>query len=95
MTLSNNLLTIAGDLALQADGYINFGATTGSTGYGFRDNTGTLEYKNSGGSWTSFDSLASGSQTYWQLNDKVLSPDNFNIRSGPSAEQPPLRHCSK
>lgn len=32
--------------------YINFGTVTSSSGYGFRDNGGTMEFKNSGGSWT-------------------------------------------
>lgn len=32
--------------------YLNFNDTKGSTGYGIRDNAGTVEYKNSGGSWT-------------------------------------------
>ncbi len=31
--------------------YLNFDDTKGSTGYGIRDNAGTVEYKNSGGSW--------------------------------------------
>lgn len=31
--------------------YLNFGSISGSTGYGFRDNSGTIEYKNSGGAW--------------------------------------------
>lgn len=32
--------------------YFNFSGSVGSTGYGIRDNGGTLQYKNSGGSWT-------------------------------------------
>ncbi len=49
-----------------ADGYINFGATTGAGGYGFRDSAGTLEYKNGGGGWAAFgggggDFMANGS----------------------------------
>ncbi len=31
--------------------YINFGNATGSSGYGIRDNSGTIEAKNSAGSW--------------------------------------------
>jgi hypothetical protein len=31
--------------------YINFNTTVGSSGYGFRDNGGTIQWKNSGGSW--------------------------------------------
>lgn len=32
--------------------YINFNSTVGSSGYGVRDNLGTVELKNSGGSWS-------------------------------------------
>ena len=31
--------------------YINFNSTSGESGYGIRDNSGTIEIKNSGGSW--------------------------------------------
>jgi hypothetical protein len=31
--------------------YINFGTTAGFSGYGLRDNSGTMEFKNSGGAW--------------------------------------------
>ena len=33
--------------------YLNFNNLSGSSGYGFRDNSGTMEFKNSGGSWGS------------------------------------------
>lgn len=42
------------DLSVIASGYINFNTPLGASGYGFRDNAGTLEFKNSGGSWTAF-----------------------------------------
>lgn len=42
-----------GYIAEKASGYINFGLTTGSSGYGIRDNGGTIECKNSSGSWGS------------------------------------------
>ncbi len=46
-------LTVYGDALLNGSGrYINFGTATSSSGYGFRDNSGTIEFKNSGGSWT-------------------------------------------
>lgn len=35
-----------------AGSYYNWGATSGSTGYGLRDNAGVIEAKNSGGAWT-------------------------------------------
>lgn len=40
--------------------YLNFNTTSGSSGYGFRDNGGVMEYKDSGGSWVSFAGSASG-----------------------------------
>ena len=50
----DHMLDVAGNIGLNASSYINFGDTDGSTGYGFRDNAGTIEYKNSGGSWATF-----------------------------------------
>ena len=50
----DHLLDVAGNIGLNASSYINFGDTDGSTGYGLRDNAGTIEYKNSAGSWTAF-----------------------------------------
>lgn len=41
--------------------YINFNTVTGSSGYGLRDNAGTMEFKNSGGSWTGIGTGGSGS----------------------------------
>lgn len=41
-----------GVVALASSAYLNWGTTLGSSGYGFRDNAGAMEYKNSGGSWT-------------------------------------------
>ncbi len=34
-----------------ANKYLNFGTVSGTTGYGFRDNNGVIEFKDSGGSW--------------------------------------------
>jgi hypothetical protein len=48
------------NVALDASGYLNFGTTTGTSGYGFRDNAGTLEFKNSGGVWNSVNTATSG-----------------------------------
>lgn len=41
------------DLAIAASGYLNFGTTLGTNGYGLRDSAGTIQFKDSGGSWTS------------------------------------------
>jgi len=44
-------LALAGNIRLSASAYINWGGTWGSSGYGLRDNSGTIQVKNSGGSW--------------------------------------------
>jgi|GEM_PF-5854292 len=51
-------LDINGNIGLATSGYINFGATDGILGYGLRDNSGVLEYKDATGSWTAIASLA-------------------------------------
>jgi hypothetical protein len=43
--------------------YLNWSSTPGASGYGIRDNAGTVEFKNSGGSWTPFGSLSSSITT--------------------------------
>ena len=50
----NGNIGLYGNILLAANGgsYLNFGSTSGSSGYGIRDNNGTLEFKNTGGSWT-------------------------------------------
>lgn len=39
------------------DRYINFGFDQGPSGYGLRDNGGTLQFKDSSGAWSNFGSL--------------------------------------
>jgi hypothetical protein len=45
-------------LLIGSNKYFNFGADSGSSGYGFRDNGGTMQVKNSGGAWANFASGA-------------------------------------
>lgn len=54
-------------LALAASSYINWGNTLGTGGYGFRDNAGVIEFKNSGGSWIPVASAtgAPADGSYW------------------------------
>lgn len=40
-------------VGINASGYVNFGTGRSSSGYGFRDSAGTIQVKNSGGSWVS------------------------------------------
>ena len=54
-------LAVFGDLFVEGSSrYLNFGTATGTSGYGFRDNAGTLEFKNSGGSWQGVTTATSG-----------------------------------
>lgn len=50
-TTPDHKLDVAGNIGLDASGYINWGDTDGTSGYGFYDNSGTLQLKNSGGAW--------------------------------------------
>lgn len=71
-TFSSTSVLSAG-IRSAAGTYLSFGSTYGSTGYGIRDNSGTLEYKNSGGSWAAVGSggggTPGGSNTQVQFND--------------------------
>lgn len=51
-TNPNHKLDVNGNIGVSAGGYYNVGSTDGSSGYGIRDNTGVMEYRNSSGSWT-------------------------------------------
>jgi hypothetical protein len=50
-TSPNHKLDVDGNIGLTASSYVNFGDTTGTSGYGFRDNAGTPQVKSSGGAW--------------------------------------------
>jgi len=58
---SSNMLEVSGSpmyflngANIATSGHVNFGTVSGSDGYGFRDNSGTLEFKNQTGDWTEF-----------------------------------------
>lgn len=42
-----------------ASSYLNWGTTQGTSGYGFRDNAGAIQVKDSGGSWSNVQTSAS------------------------------------
>ncbi len=68
-------LTLGGDLLLgssSAEKYINFGYTSGTSSYGFRDNSGTLQFKNSGGQWVDIGSAGS-SGALGSMSDVTVS----------------------
>ena len=47
----SHALDVDGNFGVEASGYMHFGTTDGSGGYGFRDNSGTPQVKSSGGAW--------------------------------------------
>ncbi len=58
-------LDVYGDLTISGfNRYLNFGATSttavGTNGYGLRDNAGTIEFKNSGGTWQGVTTATTG-----------------------------------
>lgn len=55
----NGIAIFGNGLLSGSNRYLNFGTTAGSGGYGIRDNAGTLEFKNTGGSWQSIQALVS------------------------------------
>ncbi len=91
-TSPDHTLDVAGNIGMNAGGYLNFGDTDGSSGYGIRDNSGNIEFKNSGGVWAE---LGSGSgDSYWQLTDNSLAPTNtsYALNVGSTASSSALFH---
>lgn len=59
--------------------YMNFGNTMGTTGYGLHNDSGTIQFKHSGGDWASITGASvSGSDTQIQFNDN----GSFGASSG-------------
>lgn len=74
--------------------YINFNSLVGSSGYGIRDNGGTMEFKNSGGSWTGFGSGGGGSVGPGTINEIAYFNTTTTITSLPTATYPSLTELS-
>lgn len=70
-----------GNMLVAASTYHNWGTTVGTSGYGFRDNAGTMEYKNSGGAWAAFG--AGGGITNGAAANEMMKSDGTNaVTSG-------------
>jgi len=67
--------------------YLNFSSTMGASGYGFWDDSGTLKWKDSGGSWAVF----GGGAGLWTQNTGYIYPttttNSVNIATGESYMQ--------
>jgi len=71
-------LNVANILLKGADRYLNFNSTTGSDGYGVRDESGTMQFKDSTGSWTNF-SVAAGDDISLTKSDASGSAQTVNL----------------
>ncbi|HBB56618.1 TPA: hypothetical protein DEW47_01630 [Patescibacteria group bacterium] len=63
-----------------ASAYLNFGTTEGSDGYGFRDNSGTMQVKNSAGSWSNIATSTTATSTFPYL--RVTTNSNLGTIIG-------------
>ena len=63
----NHKFDVNGNIGIVAGGYLNFASVDGDSGYGFKDNSGTIQYRNSGGAWTTFGSGLGGSSVWSDL----------------------------
>ncbi len=79
--LESDTLAVYGNTILGGTSrYLNWGTTVGTTGYGIRDNGGTMEFKNSGGSWTSFG--AGGSLPWLASGNNIYNTNTGNVGIG-------------
>src|SRR3989344_1349449 len=67
--------TMTGNILMPASAYLNFGTGSGSSGYGFRDNSGTMQVKSSAGSWNDI----AVSQWITSSNDIYSTTGNIGI----------------
>lgn len=63
--------------------YLNFGTFSGTSGYGFRDNSGAIEYKDSGGSWTAINTLGGGGSSLHVDGGGFVYPQTGDYHSAP------------
>jgi uncharacterized protein with beta-barrel porin domain len=74
LEVSGKYLSAKNNLRVQSSGYISFGDTDTDSGYGLKDNSGVLQYKNNSGAWRSLLPGAGNTSTI-QINtdDDVLA----------------------
>jgi hypothetical protein len=83
-TVPAHKLDVAGNIGLSASSYVNWGATDGDSGYGFKDNSGTLQYKSSGGSWADIGSGGGGGSATGPAGSIQFSDGSAGFSADPS-----------
>ncbi|MFH2085857.1 MAG: phage integrase N-terminal SAM-like domain-containing protein, partial [bacterium] len=76
---TGNILLNSGNIGFASSAYLNWGSTYGEGGYGFRDNAGTMEYKNSTGDWAGIGSGSGSGGSNWRIDSGALSPLNDTL----------------
>ena len=95
--LGVNTLTVFGNSLFggfdDSDAYLNFGDTSGSAGYGIRDNNGLLEFKNSSSTWQSLQSVlwtlcggpcGGGTSPWTTSGNNIYNSNTANVGIGQS-----------
>jgi predicted acyltransferase (DUF342 family) len=67
LVVDGSKLKLNDDLQINSNGYINFNQINGTDGYGFRDNSGTMQFKNQTGDWSGFGAVGSSGSV--QMSD--------------------------
>jgi uncharacterized protein YjiK len=76
-------LDVFGSMILSAlNSYLNFGNATGTVGYGFRDNAGTIQVKNEGGAWVN---IPTSGTTQWTDSGSDIFFNTGNVGIGTSS----------
>ena len=77
----NHLLDVDGNIGMTAGSFLNWGDTDGALGYGLFDDGGTIQFKNSGGSWTDIGAGTDpgGSTTEIQFNNAGVFDGDANL----------------